>query len=719
MLRFPREFFLICICTVYALAFASIRTQVRGLYGENGIQPVDVYLRSVKVGNASESHGVSTFEWIVDKFPTLVWLHEPFQWTPSFCMEVICLAGVTIALLGMVQPAWRTTGPLTLLWICYLSIVKCGQTFMQFQWDSFLLEIGVLAVLMAPWWHRGKPDDTFETPAAAVWTLRFLFFKFMLMSGAVKIQSRCPTWLGLTALDFHFATQPLPLPLSWYALQAPPIINRLAVAVTLLIEGPWTFFLIAPHPTLRRIGAIQQIVLQISILLTGNYNFFNLLTIILAAVLLDIDNGAKDCGSDTSNQRKSWITRVESAWYTFQTHPLAAKAMLGCGLFFCVYTWLDAFELTIQDRKQTHSFLELLLATRIRLLPTVGDIQVWLALILPRCTLFSAVLVVCSSCRQVVRSFSHSGHSSTTRKLLVLRLIYLLTATVASLWVFTSSVVTLSVLDQSFQQSLPSFAISTYYSTEKYRITSAYGLFRTMTGVGTVKMANGQHVSVVARPEIILEGTEDGGLTWKSYHFKYKPGDLSSAPRLIAPFQPRLDWQMWFAALGDYHSAPWLVNLVAKLLEGSRDVKELLDTTRDPFPDAPPDAIRAQLYYYDFTRLNTSWNQALPTAKILNYNDTQWWTRTFVKEYLPALERGNPSLTAFVEHHWPSTGARLSSETNEASKLRQWVDRGLGWLCNTSWSPVGLAAGGVLAQSGVAAMFRTRRRAMLTKLKIQ
>ncbi|KUF96305.1 Potassium voltage-gated channel subfamily B member 2 [Phytophthora nicotianae] len=473
MLRFPREFFLICICTVYALAFASIRTQVRGLYGENGIQPVDVYLRSVKVGNASESHGVSTFEWIADKFPTLVWLHEPFQWTPSFCMEVICLAGVTIALLGMVQPAWRTTGPLTLLWICYLSIVKCGQTFMQFQWDSFLLEIGVLAVLMAPWWHRGKPDDTFETPAAAVWTLRFLFFKFMLMSGAVKIQSRCPTWLGLTALDFHFATQPLPLPLSWYALQAP------------------------------------------------------------------------------------------------------------------------------------------------------------------------------------------------------------------------------------------------------YRITSAYGLFRTMTGVGTVKMANEQHVSVVARPEIILEGTEDGGLTWKSYHFKYKPGDLSSAPRLIAPFQPRLDWQMWFAALGDYHSAPWLVNLVAKLLEGSRDVKELLDTTRDPFPDAPPDAIRAQLYYYDFTRLNTSWNQALPTAKILNYNDTQWWTRTFVKEYLPALERGNPSLTAFVEHHWPSTGARLSSETNEASKLRQWVDRGLGWLCNTSWSPVGLAAGGVLAQSGVAAMFRTRRRAMLTKLKIQ
>ncbi|ETN20728.1 hypothetical protein PPTG_03664 [Phytophthora nicotianae INRA-310] len=81
----------------------------------------------------------------------------------------------------------------------------------------------------------------------------------MPISGAVKIQSRCPTWLGLSALDFHFASQPLPLPLGWHALQAPPIMNRLAVAVT--------------------IGAIQQIALQIFILFTGNYNFFNFLFI--------------------------------------------------------------------------------------------------------------------------------------------------------------------------------------------------------------------------------------------------------------------------------------------------------------------------------------------------------------------------------------------------------------------------------------------------------
>ncbi|KAH7470941.1 hypothetical protein KRP22_003185 [Phytophthora ramorum] len=214
-----------------------------------------------------------------------------------------------------------------------------------------------------------------------------------------------------------------------------------------------------------------------------------------------------------------------------------------------------------------------------------------------------------------------------------------------------------------------------------------------MTGVGTVELDNGQRISVVARPEIILEGTKDGGQTWKAYHFKYKPGDVMSAPRVVAPFHPRLDWQMWFAGLGDYQSSPWLVHFVAKLLEGSPDVKELLDVTRDPFADAPPDAIRAQLYYYDFTRLNTSWNQATPTAKILdNSSDPQWWTRTFAREYLPALERGNPSLAAFVQHHWhePSAVSKLSPE---ASALRQWTDRALTWLCRAPWSPVGLALG--------------------------
>lgn len=159
-----------------------------------------------------------------------MWLAEPLGWSPSLVMELLALVGVTCALMCVVHASWRTTPAMMVLWICYLSIVQCGQTFMRFQWDSLLLEVGFLAIWIAPWWLWRRPlgssradsnAEIFEAPSSVIWTLRFLFFKFMYMSGCVKIQSRCPTWLGLSSLDYHYATQPLPLPLAWYAHQAP------------------------------------------------------------------------------------------------------------------------------------------------------------------------------------------------------------------------------------------------------------------------------------------------------------------------------------------------------------------------------------------------------------------------------------------------------------------------------------------------------------------
>lgn len=254
MLRFPRKLFLRALCAVYVVAFASIHAQIRGLYGEygtlpcnciesryswcltpldqflallstrDGLEPVAEFLARLVERDPDVHAATSTLErfWA---YPTLVWLYAPLQWPPSFAMEVISLAGATLAVLGVCSASWRTALPVALMWLCYLSIVQCGQTFMSFQWDSFLLEVGFLAIWMAPWWYEHQSENgtasMFETPAAGIWNLRFLFFKFMFMSGSVKIQSRCPTWLGLTALEFHYATQPLPLPLAWYAHQLP------------------------------------------------------------------------------------------------------------------------------------------------------------------------------------------------------------------------------------------------------------------------------------------------------------------------------------------------------------------------------------------------------------------------------------------------------------------------------------------------------------------
>jgi hypothetical protein len=104
------------------------------------------------------------------------------------------------------------------------------------------------------------------------------------------------------------------------------------------------------------------------------------------------------------------------------------------------------------------------------------------------------------------------------------------------------------------------------------------------------------------RHEIIVEGSDDAQ-NWKPYSFKWKPGDLNDPPEFTTPHMPRLDWQMWFAALGDANSNPWIVSFLARLQEGSDPVLRLLKT--NPFPDHPPKFIRAVLYDYQMTDVAT------------------------------------------------------------------------------------------------------------------
>jgi hypothetical protein len=146
-----------------------------------------------------------------------------------------------------------------------------------------------------------------------------------------------------------------------------------------------------------------------------------------------------------------------------------------------------------------------------------------------------------------------------------------------------------------------------------FQIVNTYGLFAVMT---------------TTRPEIIVEGSNDG-TTWLAYEFEYKPGDLDRRPPWIAPHQPRLDWQMWFAALGDYRSDPWVLHFMARVLEGSPEVLKLM--RRNPFPNASPRYLRAMLYQYHFT------------APAERKSTGNWWRREPRAEYVPAVSLGNLS----------------------------------------------------------------------------
>lgn len=182
-----------------------------------------------------------------------------------------------------------------MLTLSYWLIARLGGVFYSFQWELLLLEVGATTTLCyAPTLTMRLPSHSNCTSACSsldigVWPLRFVLFKLMFMSGVVKLQADCPTWNQLTALEYHYASQPLPGPLAWYAHQLHPFFHRFSVAATLIIEIPLTFLLITPSSTMRRFGAAWQMALQILILLTGNYNFFNLLTIILCLPCLKLD----------------------------------------------------------------------------------------------------------------------------------------------------------------------------------------------------------------------------------------------------------------------------------------------------------------------------------------------------------------------------------------------------------------------------------------------
>jgi hypothetical protein len=124
------------------------------------------------------------------------------------------------------------------------------------------------------------------------------------------------------------------------------------------------------------------------------------------------------------------------------------------------------------------------------------------------------------------------------------------------------------------------------------------------------------------RPEIIVEGSDDGS-TWTAYEFSAKPGDLSRRPPFVAPHQPRLDWQLWFAALRYPQREPWVGRFLERLLQGEPAVLGLL--RHNPFPQAPPRYVRAVLY--DYTMTNSSERAATGN----------WWRRTPIDYYIRSV----------------------------------------------------------------------------------
>jgi lipase maturation factor 1 len=434
--------FLRLLGLVYFVAFVSFGIQAQGLLGAHGILPFQEYLKAVK----EALHGAAY--WNV---PTLLWILPN-----DTAMKALWLTGCLWALIA-VFGKWQRAAMAVCL-VLWISLCSVGQDFYSFQWDILLSEAGLLAIFA-------------DAARVRIWLFRWLLFRLMFFSGMVKLLSADAAWRGLTALTYHYYTQPLPTPLAWYMQQLPVWFQKATVGFLFLVELAVPFLFFAPR-RLRHIAAWLTIALQVLILLTGNYTFFNYLTI-----------------------------------------------------FLCMWLFIEPDEHCRASRPVT-----------IGLTVVIGVL---------------------------------SG---------------------------------LTCL-QLFSVPLPPGGEAIMRAADPLRIVNSYGLFAVMT---------------TTREEIVVEGSNDG-VNWKAYEFPYKPGNVYRWPPIVAPYQPRLDWQMWFAALGSYQNNRWFVNMILRLLQGEPSVLRLF--SYNPFPKAPPKYVRAITYSYTFT----------------HFGDRAWWAREETGTYLPAV----------------------------------------------------------------------------------
>jgi hypothetical protein len=252
---------------VYLVAFLVVVNQFRPLLGESGLLPAHLAMRQVPFRAAPS---------IFYLFPRDA-AYAFFGWTGVF------LAFLASTGLSERFGTWFSVAVWSLLWVIYLSFVNIGQTFYGFGWESMLLESGFLAIFLG---SAGSSPRT-----VMIFLFRWVLFRVILGAGLIKLRGD-PCWRDLTCLDYHFETQPMPNPLSWYFHWLPGWMHRAGVLFNHLMELVVPFFYFAPQP-LAGVAGLLTILFQGTLIVSGNFSWLNFLTIVLAvSTLSDAQIGA-------------------------------------------------------------------------------------------------------------------------------------------------------------------------------------------------------------------------------------------------------------------------------------------------------------------------------------------------------------------------------------------------------------------------------------------
>jgi len=473
---------------VYFFAFLSTAMQVRALLGSDGLLPINLFIERIAADSTLQTFLSDPSIFI---FMQPDWLLVGLAWFGA-ALSLVVFFGFANSIIMFV------------LWFLYLSYVNVGQLFYGYGWEIQAGEIGFLAIFMVPlldW----RPFPKREPPLLFIWLIRWFLFRFYLGAGLIKLRgSQC--WDDFTCLYYHFETQPIPNPLSPFMHFLPHFILKFGVMFTEFLQVISAFFVFWPRVLRVTVGLIF-FTFQSILILTGNYAFFNWITLVPALTLLD----------------DRLLKRV-------LPKKLAAAA----------------------ERAQEHRV-----------------------------------------------PFTKPQH-------------YLHLAVFAGLAALSVPVVANLVSANQIMNT----------SYNNWNLVNTYGAF------GYVGKK---------RYELVVAGTRDEEITpdtkWKEYEFTAKPTDIDRRLPVIAPYQPRIDWQIWFAAQSTYDRQGWLIHLLWKFLHNDKNALGLI--AYNPFPGKPPAFIKIDRYIYNFEQ---------PFSDHI-------WRRTYLDSWLGPIGVNNPSLIEYIENN--------------------------------------------------------------------
>jgi len=469
---------------VYLIAFYVAAKQLVPLVGANGLTPAPLFFHELTGQLGDSLAGFMTL-------PSLFWWNCSDTW-----LRVVPWIGVIISC--VVLAGYANALMMTVLWFFYVSIVHVGQDWYGYGWEIQMCETGFLAIFLCPLLDA-RPFPSRPPPWQIIFLFRWLIVRIMLGSALIKLRGDS-CWRDLTALYYHFETQPIPNPISrWFHFLPHPVL-QFGVIWTFVVELIAPFFVFVPRWGCYLAGLVI-ISFQFTLIVSGNLSFFNWLTILPALACFD-------------DRFWRWIapTFLKSSAVEAQLAAKPSRVMNGV------------------------------------------------------------------------------------------------------IWAVTGLVAVLSIqpLMNLFN---PHQAMNTSY--DPLHLVNTYGAF------GSVGRE---------RPVIVFEGSDGAdpatATDWKEYPYVGSPWDPKLRPSFIAPYQPHLDWQLWFAAMATYREYPWTLNLVWKLLHSDPATLGLF--AGNPFPDHPPRYIRAVLYNYHFAKPGNP--------------EHVYWTRDRLGLWLPPLSTDSPEL---------------------------------------------------------------------------